>query len=286
MCTKGNPLEQAIDWFYQHRTVDFGTGCWELDTAVIGDQYRIPRELPRSLGYSALQNSHSFRSRRFSAMLFKGFDGTSKQPIFVSCGNPRCCNYEHLSIGRYLAATKVCPRCDRSLPAKTSFYWYDDRPSCYCKECFRSYVRRWNRKATEKRQTAKRRLDRRGLLRREQGAARKAGVRAGVVSLLRVLQRDQEICHICLHPICDPGDDLHFDHVVPFCRGGLHEESNVKLAHVNCNLWKGVALMSELELLGLAAVRRNGEVPVVRYSRIEYLNECIAKAQISRERAI
>lgn len=286
-----SPYDAAVDWFYEHRKVDFDTGCWELDTAWVGAkgsvQNRIPRSLVRALGYPVLTNSSAFRSRKLSAVLFKGLDGNSREPIFVTCGNAKCCNYEHLTVGQYHPlATKTCPRCNRNLPAKVGFYWYGDRPSGYCKECFRAYIKKWNRKATEKRQTAKRRLnrqlDRRGLLRREQGAARKVGVRSGVVSLLRVLQRDKEICHICLHPISDPATNLHFDHVVPFCRGGLHEESNVKLAHVECNLWKGVALMSELELLGLADVRNTGQVPAIRYSRVEYLLDCIVKARISR----
>jgi len=111
--------------------------------------------------------------------------------------------------------------------------------------------------------------------------ARKAGTRSGFVSLLRILQRDQEVCHICLRLISNLGSDLHFDHVIPISRGGQHEESNVKLAHASCNTWKGIALMSELELLGLSQLRETGCLPETRYSRIEYLQECIAKVRIS-----
>lgn len=269
-----NALDEAIGWFYSHRKVDFEAGCWELDTALVGNQHsqqhRAPLGIVDSLGL-ARPNCHPL-ARRLSATVFKGFDWDSKTPVFVTCGNSKCCNYEHISIGRYLSEAKFCSKCERPLKAKTDFYWYCDKPSSWCKECVRTYMRAYNKKETEKRHTLNRKLDRKGLRKREENAARRVSMRSGTVSLLRILQRDCGICHICLKPIQNLEEEMHFDHVIPLSRGGSHEESNVKLAHSACNQWKGVAFLEELELLGLSEVRKTGILPAICYSRLEMIH--------------
>lgn len=280
-----NALDNAIDWFYQHRKIDFETGCWELDTGLRGskgqEQYIVSRLIIRDLGWPV--QTQAFYARRFSACLFKGLDPTQKVPIYVTCANPHCCNYEHLSIGRYPLATKVCSRCERTLKAKTDFYWYCNKPSSWCKDCVRAYVRAWNKKATEKRHTLNRKLDRKGLRKREEHQARRLSMRSGTVSLLRILQRDCGICHICLKPIENLEGNMHFDHVIPLSRGGLHQESNIKLAHSACNQWKGVALLEELELLGLSEVRKTGVLPSICYSRLEMISGFVSNVHSKEE---
>ncbi len=49
-----------------------------------------------------------------------------------------------------------------------------------------------------------------------------------------VLERDGMFCHICGMVIVGL-EDLHFDHVVPLSRGGLHSLENVKPSHAICN---------------------------------------------------
>lgn len=49
-----------------------------------------------------------------------------------------------------------------------------------------------------------------------------------------VLERDGMICHICGKKI-QSRSDLHFDHVIPLSKGGLHVIENVRPAHALCN---------------------------------------------------
>lgn len=46
------------------------------------------------------------------------------------------------------------------------------------------------------------------------------------------------VCHIC-DGLIESMDDLHFDHVIPLSRGGLHVVENVRPAHGVCNIRKG-----------------------------------------------
>lgn len=52
-----------------------------------------------------------------------------------------------------------------------------------------------------------------------------------------VLERDGMTCHICGETIPSL-DELHFDHVVPLSKGGLHMLENVRPAHARCNRTK------------------------------------------------
>lgn len=49
-------------------------------------------------------------------------------------------------------------------------------------------------------------------------------------------------CHLCEQPIADLSD-LHFDHVIPLARDGLHVPENIRPAHARCNLRKGTRLL-------------------------------------------
>lgn len=69
-----------------------------------------------------------------------------------------------------------------------------------------------------------------------------------VVSYDRVLERDGYHCYICEKAI-DPTlksphpGSLTFDHVIPFVRGGVHSEDNIKPAHRVCNNRKHMMLL-------------------------------------------
>lgn len=74
--------------------------------------------------------------------------------------------------------------------------------------------------------------------------ALKAGTSNGEpVRLAEIQERDGNRCHLCRkkvsnkawpHPLSPS-----LDHVVPLSRGGAHEPSNVRLAHLGCNVSKG-----------------------------------------------
>jgi hypothetical protein len=49
----------------------------------------------------------------------------------------------------------------------------------------------------------------------------------------RVLKRDNQICRKCTQPIAD--EDINFDHIIPWSKGGPTEESNIQLLCGKCN---------------------------------------------------
>jgi len=54
----------------------------------------------------------------------------------------------------------------------------------------------------------------------------------------RVLKRDNQICSMCAKPVLD--EDIHFDHIIPWSKGGPTEENNIRLLCADCNRKKGV----------------------------------------------
>jgi hypothetical protein len=53
----------------------------------------------------------------------------------------------------------------------------------------------------------------------------------------RVLKRDNQICRDCGKPVKD--EDIEFDHIIPWIKGGSSDEHNVKLLCRSCNRKKG-----------------------------------------------
>lgn len=68
--------------------------------------------------------------------------------------------------------------------------------------------------------------------RAERGRVRALGLR------LAIAERDGWTCGICGQPIAGERD-LHVDHIVPLCRGGRSDDSNLQATHARCNLRKG-----------------------------------------------
>ena len=59
----------------------------------------------------------------------------------------------------------------------------------------------------------------------------------------RVLKRDNQICGICEKPVLDA--DIHFDHIIPWSKGGPTEEHNIRLLCGECNRKRGANFESE-----------------------------------------
>ena len=53
-----------------------------------------------------------------------------------------------------------------------------------------------------------------------------------------LMERDKGICQICGEPVALV--DASHDHLIPRSRGGTNEPSNVRLAHLICNIRKGI----------------------------------------------
>ena len=87
----------------------------------------------------------------------------------------------------------------------------------------------------------------RGMLWGQIWRAQKAGVRVEKFTLAQVIDRDGWVCGICGWPIdrnvpWPDGQSRSIDHVIPISLGGDHVLSNVRLAHLGCNLRKGAKL--------------------------------------------
>jgi hypothetical protein len=49
----------------------------------------------------------------------------------------------------------------------------------------------------------------------------------------RVLKRENQICSVCAKNVQD--GDIHFDHIIPYSKGGSSDESNIRLLCDSCN---------------------------------------------------
>jgi hypothetical protein len=59
----------------------------------------------------------------------------------------------------------------------------------------------------------------------------------------KVLKRENQVCRICGQPVQD--EDIHFDHIIPWSKGGPSEEHNIQLLCGCCNRKKGVSFEDE-----------------------------------------
>lgn len=59
----------------------------------------------------------------------------------------------------------------------------------------------------------------------------------------KVLKRDNQICQICGKNVFD--DDIHFDHIIPWSKGGPTELSNIRLLCTDCNLHRSNSYENE-----------------------------------------
>jgi hypothetical protein len=59
----------------------------------------------------------------------------------------------------------------------------------------------------------------------------------------RVLKRDNQICAMCGRPVLDK--DIHFDHIIPWSKGGPTEEHNIRLLCDDCNRKRGASFEGE-----------------------------------------
>lgn len=84
--------------------------------------------------------------------------------------------------------------------------------------------------------------------------ARRRNAFVARVSLAAIIKRDRGLCWLCGLPV-----DLSLrapdlmaksrDHVTPIALGGKHEPSNVRLAHVLCNIKRGTKPVQQLSLI-------------------------------------
>lgn len=64
-------------------------------------------------------------------------------------------------------------------------------------------------------------------------------------TMLQVIRRDGQICQACHRPV--PDNEVEFDHIIPYSRGGTTTAHNLRLVHRNCNRTRGASLKELLE---------------------------------------
>ena len=62
--------------------------------------------------------------------------------------------------------------------------------------------------------------------------------------MLKVVRRDGQICQECNKPVRD--DEVEFDHIIPFSKGGRSTVENLRLLHKDCNRKKKASLQALL----------------------------------------
>jgi HNH endonuclease len=65
----------------------------------------------------------------------------------------------------------------------------------------------------------------------------------------RVLKRENQICRACGKPVQD--EDIHFDHIIPWSKGGPTEDHNIRLLCGDCNRRKGANFERDHLVAGL-----------------------------------
>jgi len=61
---------------------------------------------------------------------------------------------------------------------------------------------------------------------------------------LRVCRRDNNVCQLCAKNVLDK--DIHFDHIIPWSKGGSSDENNIRILCKKCNLERSDDFESEL----------------------------------------
>lgn len=75
--------------------------------------------------------------------------------------------------------------------------------------------------------------------------------------MLKVVRRDGQICQSCFQPV--PDNEVEFDHVIPFSKGGTTTADNLKLCCRTCNRRKGDSLsdiLSQNPIEHLTTIRK------------------------------
>ena len=94
----------------------------------------------------------------------------------------------------------------------------------------------------------------------------------------RVLKRDNQICAGCRRPVVD--GDIHFDHIIPWSKGGPTEEHNIRLLCGDCNRKRG----TKYEVEYLVDSMRDHVVEPVGCEFMEAILEMVGDAHVWQSR--
>lgn len=177
-----------------------------------------------------------------------------RRPIPGRCRDCGVRSYREESRARAAAVIasgeKWCRGCQdhRPLHRFTNVAKHLDGLSSYCKDCDKAIGRQWYEANKDyamersKRWNEANPLARRSIVHNCYGRRKDAS--AETIDHAAILDEHGWTCHICGDPILGL-DDLDFDHVIPFVRGGTHTAANVRPSHSICNARKGQSEMTK-----------------------------------------
>ncbi|MCO5203453.1 MAG: HNH endonuclease [Anaerolineae bacterium] len=74
----------------------------------------------------------------------------------------------------------------------------------------------------------------------------------------RVLKRENQICRKCGQPVAD--DDIHFDHIIPWSKGGSSNENNIQYFVVTAILEKAPILKRTIWWMVSLTIRKHRSI--------------------------
>jgi hypothetical protein len=83
----------------------------------------------------------------------------------------------------------------------------------------------------------------------------------------KVLKRENQICSVCGNSVKD--EDVEFDHIIPWSKGGSSEESNIRLLCAKCNKKRGNRFEADF-LIGDAFdhIRKPQDIKVIDFIKV------------------
>ena len=77
----------------------------------------------------------------------------------------------------------------------------------------------------------------------------------------KVLRRDNQICQICGKNVSD--DDIQFDHIIPWAKGGPTELRNIRLLCSDCNLHRSDSFENEFLINGINEIEETNNISLI-----------------------
>lgn len=96
----------------------------------------------------------------------------------------------------------------------------------------------------------------------------------------KVLRRDNNICQLCGHSVLD--ENINFDHIVPWSKGGSSDEGNIRILCSECNKKRSNNFENELLIAHISELNYDS-VPLELDMLIDLLNLYYIKQQLSNK---
>jgi hypothetical protein len=82
---------------------------------------------------------------------------------------------------------------------------------------------------------------------------------------LKVFKRDGQVCQMCNQNV--KFDDIHYDHIIPWSKGGSSKEDNIRLVCSSCNQKRGNDYEDEFLVLDIKG--HQNDMPTLEHDMME-----------------